>query len=115
MTATLDLQTIRRELKREQSRMRKILSQSTGETGQNELVNPDRSDLARDYISQERNSTLSAQARHKLDQIEVALNRLDEGVYGECMRCGKAIEPDRLRARPYALYCTRCQRELESR
>lgn len=34
--------------------------------------------------------------------------RLAEGRYGQCERCGEAIEPARLAALPAAEYCLRC-------
>ena len=34
--------------------------------------------------------------------------RLADGTYGECARCGEAIEERRLRALPAAEHCLRC-------
>jgi RNA polymerase-binding transcription factor DksA len=45
--------------------------------------------------------TLAEQRR----RITAALERLDEGTYGQCMVCGKAIDDERLDARPEALTC----------
>ena len=37
-----------------------------------------------------------------------ALGRLDAGGYGTCERCGRAIAPARLEARPVARTCVGC-------
>ncbi|MDQ1437757.1 MAG: DnaK suppressor protein [Acidimicrobiaceae bacterium] len=51
---------------------------------------------------------LSAQLRETLDDVEHALNKLDEGAYGTCEECGKQINPARLEAKPAARYCIDC-------
>jgi ATP/maltotriose-dependent transcriptional regulator MalT len=47
-------------------------------------------------------------ARDQLAAIEVALERVRDGRYGLCDRCGQPIGDDRLAARPAALTCIRC-------
>ena len=42
---------------------------------------------------------------HRLDQINAALDSIDEGTYGTCIKCGKEIDPRRLDADPAALLC----------
>lgn len=42
-------------------------------------------------------------------RIMNALERMDDRTYGKCMRCGKDIPIDRLRAIPYAEYDVACQ------
>lgn len=44
----------------------------------------------------------------ELEQIERALEALDEGVYGTCRGCGEEIAEARLRARPEAFLCLEC-------
>ena len=46
--------------------------------------------------------------RAELKDIDAALARIASGHYGECAACGKAIEPARLTAVPYALRCASC-------
>jgi DnaK suppressor protein len=48
------------------------------------------------------------QARGHLADIDDALRRLDHGGYGVCERCGHAIAPERLAARPVARTCISC-------
>ncbi|MCC5871188.1 MAG: TraR/DksA family transcriptional regulator [Gammaproteobacteria bacterium] len=51
---------------------------------------------------------LDEDARVELKQINRALARLEEGVYGECASCGEAIAPERLRAIAWATLCIDC-------
>jgi DnaK suppressor protein len=49
--------------------------------------------------------------RGRLAQVMAALGRLDEGTYGECLRCEEPIAHDRLRIRPEATLCRDCQQQ----
>lgn len=51
--------------------------------------------------------------RAELVAIEAALDRLDQGTYGICARCGRPIGAARLRARPFAELCIDCARLAE--
>jgi len=48
-------------------------------------------------------------ARRRLQQVEAARRRIEAGEYGECARCGEAIDPRRLEAKPEAPLCITCQ------
>ena len=48
------------------------------------------------------------QATADLDELDAAVRRVDEGTYGACERCGLAIAPARLEARPAARRCIGC-------
>ena len=54
----------------------------------------------------ERESTL-------LSEIDEALERIEQGDYGECTSCGEEIGLERLRARPVAEFCIACKDEQE--
>lgn len=45
---------------------------------------------------------------HLLDGVEAALTRLDEGTYGTCSTCGRAIDDARLAEDPTILTCGGC-------
>jgi RNA polymerase-binding protein DksA len=53
-------------------------------------------------------------AEARLEQVEEALERQRAGTYGVCEDCGRAIDPERLRARPEATLCIDCQRHREA-
>lgn len=61
----------------------------------------------------ERLTTMTGDMGEMLSQIDAALVRMDEGTYGTCQRCGKAINPERLEAAPYVAYDIECQTVLE--
>jgi DnaK suppressor protein len=51
----------------------------------------------------------------RLRQIVAALDRLQRGEYGDCLACSEPIALARLRARPEATLCVRCQSARERR
>jgi len=53
--------------------------------------------------------------RRRVDEVEHAQRRLEQGVYGLCLACGETIPRERLFAQPAALRCTACQAEFEQR
>jgi DnaK suppressor protein len=53
-------------------------------------------------------AALLERAREQLAAIEIVLERVRDGRYGLCDRCGQPIGDDRLAARPAALTCIRC-------
>ena len=48
----------------------------------------------------------------KLAGVRRALEKLDEGTYGICDRCGASIPDERLEARPSSVRCVRCSAEV---
>jgi DnaK suppressor protein len=46
-----------------------------------------------------------------LEDVERALQKLDEGTYGVCDSCGAAIPTERLEARPWSVLCVDCSAE----
>lgn len=61
----------------------------------------------------ERNNLVLGNSRTLLEQVESALQRLDNGTYGFCLRCGKPIDARRLEALPSAEYDLECQEIIE--
>ncbi|MBQ7524930.1 MAG: TraR/DksA C4-type zinc finger protein [Abditibacteriota bacterium] len=46
-------------------------------------------------------------------EVRAALERIEDGVYGVCAKCGKPIAPARLRILPVAELCLSCAEEEE--
>lgn len=46
--------------------------------------------------------------RAEIQQIRLALLRIDNGTYGTCAICGEPISVERLKARPIATRCIKC-------
>ena len=56
-------------------------------------------------------------ANHQLDelkQIEEAIKKIDDGSYGTCAMCGVTIPIGRLKAKPFAKFCTECREVYEN-
>src|SRR5579871_1776607 len=75
---------------------------------------PDVGDRAnRDYDKEALLQQLG-QARADLTLVSEALRRATEGAYGDCLECGRPVEPKRLEAVPWARYCLACQEKHDS-
>ena len=60
-------------------------------------------------------AALEDNVREVLASVERALQRIDEGMYGKCQRCGAEIPPERLEAMPTAELCITCKEWEEGR
>ena len=74
-------------------------------------------DLASDARDREINLILTDRDRDKLQAIDDALARIDDGTYGMCESCESDIAEGRLEALPFTRLCINCQadREKEAR
>jgi len=61
----------------------------------------------------ERIETVSEDLQQILKLVNNALQRMDDGTYGLCERCGKPIPVERLEAVPYVEYDIGCQSHIE--
>ena len=75
----------------------------------------DEVDIASDAIEGTLLDALGAQDSKRLQLINNALDRIIQGKYGRCLKCGREIPEERLRALPYALMCIQCTTEEERR
>jgi len=58
--------------------------------------------------------TQGTNGHNQLSQVHLALERIEEGSYGECLQCGNAIGAKRLEAVPWTPYCIDCQEKIEN-
>jgi DnaK suppressor protein len=74
-------------------------------------------DLASEARDREINFILTDRDRGKLQAIEDALERIEEGSYGICESCEAEIAEGRLQAMPFTRLCVQCQadREIEAK
>jgi len=78
-------------------------------------------ELGTEAFEQEFSLNLVANDREVLQEIDAALERIDEGTYGQCVNCREEGKPPsksmipktRLRAIPYARNCVNCERNRE--
>jgi DnaK suppressor protein len=49
----------------------------------------------------------------RIQMIEMALEKIDEGTYGQCDECGARIPKGRLEMLPESIYCVKCASKME--
>jgi DnaK suppressor protein len=74
---------------------------------------PDEMDLASSEYLQSFTFRLRGREKMFLDKIQKALDRIQEGKFGECDECGEEISIKRLEARPETTLCIRCKEDQE--
>ncbi len=67
-----------------------------------------------DRVQEEVTETLRRGARIALTGIEAALDRMDRGTYGRCVRCDAAVAVERLEILPAVAHCMTCQRAADT-
>ena len=79
----------------------------------NSLTSGDAADAAFDNVGEELASQLAELEAKELSQIDRALLRIKQGMYGICDGCECKIPVARLSALPYSTMCISCQRDSE--
>src|SRR5207245_4459338 len=74
----------------------------------------DPADMAANAYTKELLVSMSANDRHLLKLIDEALERIEAGGYGKCVRCGNPLPDKRLDGVPWARHCLPCQ-DLQER
>jgi len=74
----------------------------------------DQADTGTKTFEREQEISLANNILERINQVERAVERLEEGSYGWCERCGNAIPVERLSAFPSATLCVSCK-QLEER
>jgi RNA polymerase-binding transcription factor DksA len=105
------LEARRRELEQVRAAARRQLGTAPDDQ---ELATYDQhpADLATDTVEREQFLSEIEMAEDSLRQVDEAFRRLDEGKYGFCDICGKAIPDERLRAIPETQYDVEHSAEL---
>jgi RNA polymerase-binding transcription factor DksA len=70
-------------------------------------------DAGTDNFDREFALSLVSNEQEALYEIEEALKRLEQSVYGLCAGCEKQIRKERLEAVPFARFCVQCQAGME--
>jgi DnaK suppressor protein len=74
----------------------------------------DQADTGTKTFEREQEMTLANNLLERITQVERAIDRLGQGNYGWCERCGNQIPVERLAAFPSATLCVSCK-QLEER
>ncbi|MRJ77787.1 TraR/DksA family transcriptional regulator [Aeromicrobium sp. SMF47] len=75
----------------------------------------DQADVGSKGLERDAEMSLAANQRELLLQTEKALERLEQGSYGQCEVCGEPIGKNRLMAFPRATLCMTCKQREERR
>jgi RNA polymerase-binding transcription factor DksA len=102
------LADLRTSLEEEQGNLRARLAELSD--GQDGSLAFDQNFADTSQVTAERGEVdvLVGTLKETLVQVEDALRKLDQGTYGACERCGEAIAPARLEAKPEARRCINC-------
>lgn len=116
----LDLSVFRSLLVDEQERMLRLerdLAENSRQAKDSLESFSDSDDVPADIAAQaserEKDQILGLTVQQTLSQIELALERLDDGSYGICEMCGCEIPEPRLERIPWVSTCVDCQNMLE--
>lgn len=72
-------------------------------------------DDASELYEQTKNLAIKAHLESMLEQVEQAIRRIERGTYGVCDKCGRPIDPERLKVLPEATLCVPCARSAAPR
>lgn len=81
-----------------------------------DLAEPLNADSSEQAVEMEDDAALEGQGAlvsQEIASVKRALDRIEDGTYGTCVRCGADIAEARLDARPEAALCIDCARQAE--
>jgi RNA polymerase-binding protein DksA len=124
MTKTIDIERFRAMLLEERERVERVIAnlredhpgalddevEEISSVSDNHLA-----ETATATLDREIDFTLEENSGQVLAEIDGALKRIDDGMYGSCTSCGKQIGVERLEAFPRAVLCIDCARQAERR
>lgn len=93
------------------SALRKTRSESSGDLSSMPIH---MADVGTDNFEQEFTLSLMEHDGTALEQIEGALERIEEGLYGICTECETKIPKARLQVLPHTPHCVKCAEKLPS-
>lgn len=62
-------------------------------------------DIGTETFEREKDISILESLERELRELELALERVDDGTYGTCEACGAQLAPERLEAQPAARFC----------
>lgn len=83
---------------------------SAGETGMSTHM----ADLGSDNFLHDMELAMITTEGNILELIDEAIHRLIKNEYGKCLDCTAEINPERLKALPYAMFCIKCKTVREN-
>jgi DnaK suppressor protein len=115
-------------LKKQLEKLRTSMSQGIQQLSDNNLNRSQRdssgdlsgysyhmADVGTDNFGREMELNIASGENKRLHLIEEALERIEEGTFGQCISCEGKINIERLKAIPYTELCIECARESEKK
>jgi RNA polymerase-binding protein DksA len=90
--------------------LEKTLKQASGDSSTMPIH---MADLGSENFEREFTLALMESKDRTLEQIEEVIERIEDGIYGVCEKCGAKIPKTRLNAIPYTILCVKCASRLE--
>jgi DnaK suppressor protein len=112
-TMTVSYEELKRRLEDQQARLIEEIKSFQIDGRDNLGYGNHQADDATDAFEQTKELSLLKNSERLLAQVQAALGRFEQGIYGLCERCGEEIDPARLQALPYVALCMACQQHLE--
>ncbi|HEX2174695.1 MAG TPA: TraR/DksA C4-type zinc finger protein [Nocardioidaceae bacterium] len=115
-----ELAKVRGELEAEHERLRAEISEAEEEIAGlfrdgGDGAGHDQADVGSSTFERDHEMSLANHSRELLTQVDHALERIDDGSYGNCEICGNPIGKLRLMAFPRATLCVSCKQRQERR
>jgi DnaK suppressor protein len=109
------LQSFRKKLEEARDRFRQEAARKaeSGREAGADLAAADVVDRAVSTYTKELNFSQSENDTQFLQMVNAALQRVEDGTYGECLNCGIEIGLKRLEAVPWTHLCINCQTKAE--
>ena len=108
------LDSFRKRLETRQQELRRMVTRTeqdgrtVDEDSAQDIADRAASSYTKEFLFHQSNND-----RQLLQMVENALSRIREGTFGECISCGKDINPKRLEVVPWTRHCIECQEKLE--
>ncbi len=83
-------------------------------SGENSTYSFHMADQGTDHMEREKAYYFATREGRLLYHVEQALERVEDGSFGNCHNCGQPISRDRLEAVPHARLCINCKMKEES-
>ena len=118
----MDKRTARRLLKTERERLQGLMGTleeetagvtAAGGTFTEASTDQHPADMGTETFELEKDMSIRHNVEAELADVDRAMQRLDDGSYGQCEACGRKIPDQRLRAIPAARFCVKDQARAE--
>jgi DnaK suppressor protein len=113
-----EIESFKREILRQReelwNQVKQDLIERVGEEYQ-DLINTvkDEEELAQIDLNEETVLGVLEARKNELEAMSQALWRIEHGEFGKCLECGQWICLERLKVRPWAVFCLECKEKME--